>query len=147
MISLGPIKSEISSDQRVWSEFTPENRMCKIKNCRQTLFACSPQNVGVCKSYLAAWLNNKQSPSSCPWTYVFSHPPLLTDIAREMRPIVPFLVREHKHSLFHPILENFPDTDERNITNLACPLVCALVSALYPKYRTCHTLIDIAFVI
>ena len=108
---LGPIKREISSEQRLWSEFTPENRMCKTKNCRQTLFACSPQNVGVCRSYLAGRRNNKQSPSSCPWTYVFSHPPLLTDIAREMRPIVPFLVGEHKHSLFHPILENFPDTD------------------------------------
>ena len=60
---------------------------------------------------LSLRLSNKQSPSSCPWTYVFSHPPLLTDIAREMRPIVPFLVGEHKHSLFHRILGNFPDTD------------------------------------
>ena len=28
---MGPIKSEISSDQRVWSEFTPEDRCVKLK--------------------------------------------------------------------------------------------------------------------
>ena len=26
-----PIKREISSEQRLWSEFTPENRMCRLK--------------------------------------------------------------------------------------------------------------------